>query len=287
VKYALIKQEESHHAVCTLCRVLGASRSGYLAWRDRPLSARTQEDAKLIIDIRRVHLDHRQAYGYKRTWLALQAKGIVAGKHRVARLRRLHGIETKRTVHQRRRKEHYKISAVAADKLQQNFAAPQPNHTWAGDMTFIRTREGWLYLAVLLDLYSRKVVGYATDSSPGQVVHTGALEMALRKRHPPDGLIHHTDRGVQYRSAAYLALMEKHGIVPSMNGRKMPQDNAVAESFFSTLKNELIHHLDLRTRAEATMLIVDYIEYFYNRKRIHETLGYRTPEAFEQQQCGA
>jgi transposase InsO family protein len=149
-------------------------------------------------------------------------------------------------------------------------------------MTFIRTREGWLHLAVLLDLYSRKIVGWAMHAQPGQAVHVGALAMAIQHRRPAPGLIHHTDRGRQYSSGIYRDLMARHGIVPSMNGSKAPQDNAVAESFFSTLKNELIHHVVFKTRDQARAAIFEFIEVFYNRKRIHQSLGYCTPE----QICG-
>ena len=154
-------------------------------------------------------------------------------------------------------------------------------------MTFIRTREGWLHLAVLLDLFSRQVVGWAMDDRPGQLLHIGALRMALQQRRPAAGLIHHTDRGVQYNSSAYREVLAANGILASMNGRKVPQDNAVAESFFSNLKNELIHHCDFRTRDEARTAIFDYIELFYNRKRIHQSLGYRTPEQVEREWRGA
>jgi putative transposase len=205
----------------------------------------------------------------------------------VARLRREHGVEAKRVKRQRTTVEHHKMADAAPDLVQRCFNAPQPNCIWAGDMTFIRTREGWLHLAVMVDLYSRKVVGYATDSRPGQAVHLGALQMALQTRKPEAGLIHHTDRGAQYRSGAYRSVLASNGIQASMNGRKVPQDNAVAESFFSTLKNELIHHVDLTTRAQATILITDYIEQFYNRRRIHQSLGYRTPEQFEKLYRGA
>ena len=163
------------------------------------------------------------------------------------------------------------------------FAAPSPDRIWAGDMTFIRTREGWLHLAVLLDLFSRKVVGWAMDQRPGQVLHLGALQMALAQRRPQPGLIHHTDRGPQYNTPAYRKVLQEHGVRASMNGRKVPQDNAVAESFFSNLKNELIHHCDFRSRDEARAAIFDYIELFYNRKRIHQSLGYCTPEQVETQ----
>lgn len=154
-------------------------------------------------------------------------------------------------------------------------------------MTFIRTREGWLHLAVLLDLYSRKVVGWAMDQRPGQVLHLGALQMALAQRQPSPGLIHHTDRGPQYNTPAYRTLLQAHGLRASMNGRKVPQDNAVAESFFSNLKNELIHHCEFHTQDAARAAIFDCIELFYNRQRIHQTLGYRTPEQIERQWRGA
>lgn len=250
-------------------------------------SLRQQQDVALLTQIRRVHIEFRQAYGYVKTWQTLQARGVACGKHRVARLRREHGVEAKRVKRQRTTVEHHKMADAAPDLLQQRFNVNQPNRVWAGDMTFIRTREGWLHLAVMLDLFSRKVVGYATDSRPGQAVHLGALQMAIRTRKPDVGLIHHTDRGPQYRSGAYRGVLASSGIQASMNGRKVPQDNAVAESFFSTLKNELIHHVDLATRAQAITLITDYIEQFYNRRRIHQSLGYCTPEQFEKQYRGA
>jgi transposase InsO family protein len=238
---------------------------------------------RLLIEIRRVHLEHRQAYGGVKTWRTLNERGIACGKHRVFRLRRNAGIEARRVQRQRITVEHHKSAAPAPDLLVRRFAAASPDRIWAGDMTFIRTREGWLHLAVLLDLYSRKVVGWAMDSRPGQVLHLGALQMALVQRRPPPGLIHHTDRGPQYSTPAYRGLLQRYGLRASMNGRKVPQDNAVAESFFSNLKNELIHHCDFRSRDQARAAIFDYIELFYNRKRIHQSLGYRTPEQMDRQ----
>ncbi len=236
-----------------------------------------------MIEIHRIHVEHRSAYGSVKTWHALQARNITCGKHRVARLRREGGIEVKRQQRQRITVEHHKTAAPAPDLLVRRFNAPTPNRVWAGDMTFIRTREGWLHLAVLLDLFSRKVVGWSMDHRPGQVLHVGALTMALATRHPKPGLIHHTDRGPQYCTNAYREVMAANGILPSMNGRKVPQDNAVAESFFSTLKNELVHHCDFKNRDEARGAIQNYIEVFYNRKRIHQTLGYKSPEQFEKE----
>ena len=283
MKYGFIREHRKQFPVARLCRQLAVSRSGFHAWLGRAVSARCLADQKLLVDIRRVHLEHRQVYGGVKIWRTLNERGIACGKHRVARLRRQAGIEARRAQRQRLTIEHHKTAAPAPDLLVRCFAAPSPNRIWAGDMTFIRTREGWLHLAILLDLFSRKVVGWAMDHRPGQVLHLGALQMALAQRRPQSGLIHHTDRGPQYNTPAYRELLLQHGLRASMNGRKVPQDNAVAESFFSTLKNELIHHCDFRSRDEARAAIFDYIELFYNRKRIHQSLGYRTPEQIERQ----
>jgi putative transposase len=287
VKYGFIREHRKRFPVARLCRVLAVSRSGFHAWLNRPASPRSLTDQRLLVDIRRVHIEHRQAYGGVKTWRTLNERGIACGKHRVARLRREAGIQPRREQRQRITIEHHKTAAPAPDLLVRRFAAPLPDCIWSGDMTFIRTREGWLHLAVLLDLFSRKVVGWAMDQRPGQVLHLGALQMALAQRRPQPGLIHHTDRGPQYSTAAYRELLQAHGLRPSMNGRKVPQDNAVAESFFSSLKNELIHHCDFRSRDEARAAIFDYIELFYNRKRIHQSLGYRTPEQIEKAWRGA
>jgi transposase InsO family protein len=282
VKYGFILAHCKRFSAAKLCRLLAVSRSGFHAWLDRPANARTLANQRLLIDIRRVHIEHRQAYGGVKIWRTLNAQGIACGKHRVARLRREAGIEARRRQCQRTMIEHHKTVAAAPDLLARRFTAPMPDRIGAGDMTFIRTREGWLHLAVLLDLYSRKVVGWAMDQRPRQVLHLGALTIALAQRRPQPGLIHHTDRGPQYNTPAYRDLLRAHGVRVSMNGRKIPQDNAVAESFFSTLKNELIHHVDFHTRDQAKAAIFDYIELFYNRKRIHQSLGYRTPEQVEQ-----
>jgi len=283
VKYGFIREHRSQFPAARLCRQLKVSRSGFHVWLNRPASARSVADQKLLVDIRRVHLENRQAYGGVKTWRTLNEQGVVCGKHRVARLRRAAGIQAQRVRRQRIMIEHHQTAAPAPDLLVRRFSAASPDRIWAGDMTFIRTREGWLHLAVLLDLFSRKVVGWAMDHRPGQVLHLGALQMALAQRRPQPGLIHHTDRGPQYSTPAYRELLQAHGLRASMNGRKVPQDNAVAESFFSTLKNELIHHRDFRSRDEARAAIFDYIELFYNRKRIHQSLGYRTPEQIERQ----
>ena len=171
---------------------------------------------------------------------------------------------------------------MAPDRIERRFRANQPNHAWVGDMTFIRTRAGWLYLAVLLDLYSRRIVGWSMGDRPNEALTLGALNMAIEHRDPQPGLIHHTDQGGIYRSRGYRERMDHVGMLPSMGAKGTAYDNAVAESFFSNLKNELVHHVDFLNRESARAAIFSYIELFYNRQRIHQTLGYVSPVAFEQ-----
>jgi putative transposase len=287
VKYAFIDTERRHHSIATLCRVLQVSRSGFYAWRERVPSARQQENQRLLREIHRVHREHRQTCGALKTWKVLNRQGIACGKHRVARLRKLHGIEANRKRRFRVITEHHLTPVAAPDRLNRAFTAAAPDHTWVGDMTFVRTRQGWLNLAVLVDLYSRKVVGWAMGPQPNQALAMGALDMALAHRRPNRGLIHHTDRGATYSASAYRTRLEQAGLLPSMSGRKSAYDNAVAESFFSNLKNELVHHCDFPTRDHARAAIFDYIELYYNRKRLHQTLNYRTPDEVEREWRGA
>jgi len=287
VKYGFIAQHPRQFRIATLCRVLRVSRSGYYDWRGRAPSARAQTNVRLLGEIRRVHREHREAYGAVKTWRALNRQGVACGKHRVARLRREAGIEARRQRRFRVITEHHHTAAAAPDLLNRQFCMPVPDRAWVGDMTFIRTRQGWLHLAVLLDLCSRRVVGWAMESQPGQALALSALNMALHQRRPRPGLIHHTDRGAPYAARAYRDRLDASGVRPSMNGKKSAYDNAVAESFFSNLKNELVHHCDFVSRDHARMAIFDYIELFYNRKRIHQSLGYRTPEEIEREWRGA
>lgn len=273
-----MKQHSARYGVGRLCAAVEVARSGYYAWCSRGHSRRTQHEAGLVETLWRVHREHREAYGALKLWRTLRARDIRCGKHQVARLRRLHGITAKRQRSPRAILARQFVVPAAPDLLQQRFVAGAPNQVWAGDMTFIRTAEGWLHLAVLLDLYSRKVVGWAMHERPGQELHVAALTMAITQRRPPPGLIHHSDRGAQYRSHAYTQLLARHQIRASMNGGGVPQDNAVAESFFSTLKNELVHHRRFQSRNEGRSAIFSYVEGFYNRHRIHQSLGYRTPD---------
>ena len=283
MKYAYIDRECRQHSISVLCRVLRVSRSGFYAWRSRTPSARDRANAWLVTEIHRVHREHRQTCGALKTWKALNRQGIACGKHRVARLRKLHGIEANRKRRFRIITEHHQTPVAAPDRLNRTFTAAAPDRAWVGDMTFVRTRQGWLNLAVLVDLYSRKVVGWAMGPQPNQALALRALNMALVHRRPPAGLVHHTDRGATYSATAYRERLQQAGLLPSMSGRKSAYDNAVAESFFSNLKNELVHHSDFTTRDQARAAIFDYIELYYNRKRLHQTLGYRTPEEVERE----
>jgi transposase InsO family protein len=243
---------------------------------------RSQNDRELLVHIHQVHAARREAYGAKKTWLALNAQGISCGKHRVARLRTQAGIEARRKRRFRVMVEHHNTAPAAPNLLLRQFHAAQPDRAWVGDMTFIRTRAGFLHLAVLLDLYSRRVVGWSMSNRPDLAVALNALKMALYQRQPAKGLVHHTDQGTLYSAHAYRETLQAHGVAPSMSAKGNPYDNAVAESFFSNLKNELVHHADFKDREQARSAIFDYIEIFYNRQRSHQTLGYVSPLQFEQ-----
>lgn len=282
MKYGFIASHRQQFRIRSMCRVLEVSPAGFYAWAGRGISTRQQADAQLLDRIRQVHTAHREAYGTVKTWRALEAAGISCGKHRVARLRRQAGIEARRMRRFRLRGERHFETLAAPDLIQRQFRAERPNQAWAGDMTYIPTREGWLHLAVLLDLCTARVVGWAMGDRPDESVALDALKMALEQRRPAPGLIHHTDRGVQYRARGYAHLIQRSGLRASMNATDSPLDNAAAESFFSTLKNELVHHRRFTTRNEARAAIFDYIEAFYNRQRLHQGIGYLTPLQAEQ-----
>jgi putative transposase len=280
VKYAFIRSHEEHFGLKRMCLVLGASRSGYYEWRERAQCARAVRDEVLLEQIRGVHAESNEAYGAKKTWIELNARGVACGKHRVARLRKDAGIEARRK--QRfRRKERHQQTAPAPNLVAQCFQSRHRDRVWVGDTTFIRTRAGFVYLAVLLDLYARRVVGWATGRRHDLQLVLSALRMALEQRRPGPGLIHHTDQGSIYGARIYREALQAHGLRASMSAKGVPHDNAVAESFFSTLKNELVHHCTFVTRDSACRALFDYIEPFYNRRRLHQALGYVSPMAFE------
>ena len=264
-----------------MCAILQVSRSGYYAWRRRPHSRRAQANRTLVERMRQLHAQTKERYGAVKLWRALSALGVACGRHRVARLRRLHGLVARRVRRFRTVLEQHQFAPPAPNRLQQVFVASAPNRIWAGDLTAIATRAGWLYLAVLLDLYSRRVIGWAMSATPDKQVAVRALRMAVERRQPPPGLIHHTDQGALYTSVAYQRLVEQTGLVASMSRKGNCYDNAVVESFFSTLKNELVHERDYHTRDDARAEVFEFIEVFYNRQRLHQTLGYVSPVQFE------
>ena len=264
-----------------MCGVLQVSRSGYYAWRRRPTSRRAQANQRLVARMRQLHAQTKERYGAEKLWHALTAMGVACGRHRVARLRRAHGLIARRIRRFRVVVEWHQFAPPAPNRLQQCFVAPAANRIWAGDLTAIATRAGWLYLAVLLDLYSRRVIGWAMSATPDKHVAVAALQMAVDQRQPPPGVIHHTDQGALYTSGAYQQLLTQQGLVASMSRKGNCYDNAVVESFFSTLKNELVHDRDYHTREEARAEVFAFIEVFYNRQRLHQSLGYVSPVQFE------
>jgi putative transposase len=269
VKYAFIRAHAHVHRVTRLCAALAVSRSGYYAWRDRPSSARTTQDQQLLLVLRRLHHEMREEYGAVKLWREAKRRGLRCGRHRVARLRKQGGLEARRVRRFRVIVEHHQFPPPAPNVLQQRFEATGLNRVWVGDFTMVGTWAGWLYVAVLLDLYSRRVIGWAMRNTPEQQLTLDALTMAIRQRRIRPGLIQHSDQGAQYSCLAYQRQLTTLGITPSMSRKGNCYDNAVAESFFSTLKNELVHHHTYHTRDEASRDIFAFIEGFYNRQRLH------------------
>lgn len=281
MRYRFVHVHRTEHRLTRLCQAVGVSRSGYYAWRHRPASARTAANRRLLERMQQLHRQTKGRYGTVKLWRALRLLGVTCGRHRVARLRRQHGLIAQRVRRFRVVIEHHQFAPPAPNRLQQRFAAPAPNRIWAGDLTAIATRAGWLYLAVLLDLYSRRVIGWAMSAKPDQQVALQALRMAMAHRRPHPGLIYHTDQGALYTSVAYQRLLAQSGMVARMSRKGNCYDNAVVESFFSTLKNELVHEREYHTREQAHAEVFEFIEAFYNRQRLHQTLGYVSPVQFE------
>ena len=266
-----------------MCHVLHVSRSGFYAWQRRSPSIRTQANLRLIERMRVLHQQTREAYGARKMWQLLKRDGVTCGRHRVARLRRLAGLvalRRRRYVRTVQVRQHE--TPAIPNRLNQRFAVSTKNRVWAGDLTFVPTRTGWLTVAVLLDLYSRRVVGWAMSSRQTLSVVVEAWWMAWQRRRPAPGLVHHSDHN-QYRASLYQTLLTRRGVVMSMSRKGNCYDNAPVESFFSSLKNELVRHRQFQNQAEAQVAIEDYIDRFYNRQRLHQALGYRSPEEFERQ----
>lgn len=281
MRYRAIQEHDRRYPIRLMCRALAVSPAGYYAWRARPESARAAANRALMADIRVIHQESRQTYGSPSIWQALVRRGQRVGEHRVARLMRQDGIRAKTVKKWRATTQSTHRFPVAANRLNRQFTVAQPNRVWAGDLTYVWTAEGWLYLAVLLDLYSRAVIGWAMGGRLTVDLAQQALTMAIHHRAPKAGLLHHSDRGSQYAATAYQQLLITHGMTGSMSRRGNCWDNACVESFFGTLKRELIYHRQYRTREEATQEIFEYLEVFYNRRRRHSTLGYDSPAEFE------
>ncbi len=282
MKFAFIHDHLQEYPVTLCCLVLRVSRSGYYAWCKRPTSIRQHRHDALAERIWQVHRANRGVYGSPRVYQVLQVAGERVCENTVAKIMREQGLRAKgkrRFVPRTTDSGHGK--PVAPNVLDRQFTAAAPNRRWVADITYIPTCEGWLYLAGVLDLYSRKIVGWSMADHLGWELVGDALDMGLWRRQPPKGLLHHSDRGVQYACDDYQGLLDRHGIVVSMSGVGDCYDNAAMESFWATLKTELVHHEQYATRADARRSIFEYIEVFYNRKRIHSSLGYVSPEAFE------
>ena len=264
-----------------MCRVLGVSRSGYYAASKRAPSLRSTQDLALREQICALHDGQRKIPGAIKTWQLLLQRGIACGKHRTERLRKLDGIEANRKARFRVMRTYQKVEPPAPDLVKRAFTVMAPNKIWVGDMTTISTREGWVHLAIVLDLFARRVVGWAIDSTQAATLPIAALRMAIAQRRPKAGLVCHTDQGSVYGSEGYRQVLVDHGLKASMSRKGNCHDNAVAESFFSNLKNEMTHHGIYANRDEAKQAINDYIEMYYNRQRLHQTLRYSTPVEFE------
>jgi putative transposase len=277
-----MEEQRDEFQVIRMCKVLGVSPSGYYAWRGRPPSAREMANQELANKIEAVYNDSYETYGSPRVYRDLKAQGVACSENRVARLMRLRSLQAKQVRRYKSTTKRNKAHPVAPNLLRRDFTAEWPDQKWLSDITYIPTQEGWLYLAVILDLYTRRIVGWAMSERMTGNLTLAALKLAIQQRQPEVGLIHHSDQGSQYTDHSYQALLEAHGIRASMNGVGSWYDNAPMESFIGTLKSELVHHRQYRTPDEARPDLFFYIEAFYNRRRRHSSLDYLNPEAYEQ-----
>ena len=282
MRFHFVDEHRPRWPIEVMCRVLHVSRSGYYAWRRRPLSACQRRRTTLLEAIRGVHQESRGIYGSPRIHRDLRARGVICCRTTVARLMRLNHLRSRL---KRRFRVHTTDSRhahpIARNLLQRRFHWEQPNQAWCCDLTYLPTEEGWLYLAVVLDLFSRKVVGWSMADHLRSELVEDALKMALAQRRPGTGLLHHSDRGVQYACESYRQLLCSHGMIASMSGAGDCHDNAVAERFIGSLKAEWVHHERYATHEQARLSVFEYIEVFYNRRRRHSTLGYVSPEEYE------
>lgn len=285
MRFQFIEDRRQEYPVSLLCETLEVSVSGYYAWRNRSMSQHQREDGQLAEQIQAAYRANRGVYGSPRVHAELQAQGIKCARKRVARLMRELELVARRPRHRTKTTRSDPNARVAPNRLDRDFTARYPNEKWTGDITAIWTYEGWLYLAVVLDLFSRRVIGWAMAASADETLVETALCMALLQRRPQTGLLHHTDRGCQYTSHEYQALLTDAGITVSMSRKGNCWDNAAMESFFGTLKGACVDLTCFQTRAEARQAVFEFVECFYNRVRLHSSLEYVSPVAFEQLHC--
>ena len=285
MRYQFIAEHQHEYPITIMCRVLEVSASGYYAWCQRPPSRRSREDAQLAEKVKMAFQTNRRVYGSPRIHAELQAQGMHCARKRVARLMREQELFAQRPRHRTITTKSEPGAQVAPNLLQRDFSADEPNTKWVADTTYIWTAEGWLYLAVVLDLFSRMVVGWSMAAIQDATLVVQALHMAIARRRPRAGLLHHTDRGSPYTSESYQALLRQEGMRASMSRTADCYDNAAMESFFHSFKGECIDGQSFQTRAQARSSTFDYIETFYNRTRRHSTLQYLSPLAYEQLMC--
>jgi len=281
MKFRFIEKHQNKYTIGRICELFGVSRSGYYAWKNRKPSQRDQINQALIDHIRRIHRMSRKAYGSPRVYAQLKKQGYLCNQKTVARLMRQDGLTGQRKYRKVITTNSNHKFPVASNVLNREFTADGPNQKWVADITYVPTEEGWLYVAGVLDLFSRKIVGWGMSSQINAILVERALRMALYQRRPGKGLLHHSDRGVQYASYQIRDILAANQIQVSMSGKGNCYDNAVMESFFGTLKNEWVHHQKYKTRSQARTDIFGYIEGFYNTVRLHSTLGYLSPSEFE------
>jgi putative transposase len=282
MRFQFIGENQDEFSVLLMCKRLAVSPSGYYAWRSRPASAREMANRELKAKIKQVLEESGQTYGSPRIYQVMRKMGLLCSENRVARLMRAEGLRAKQVRRFRSTTKRNESHRPAPNLLQRDFDAARPDQKWLADITYIPTSQGWLYLAAILDLYGRRVVGWAMAERMTTDLTLRALKMALQQRRPGPGLVHHSDQGSQYTDHRYQALLATRGIEASMNGAGTWYDNAPMESFFGTLKSERVHHLVYRNHDEATTDLFYYIEGWYNRRRLHSSLAYESPETFEQ-----
>ena len=283
MRYAWIRQHQSDYPVQVMCRVLDVGASGYYDWRDRSPSARTQRHQQIAQAAARSYFESHRIYGYRKVHQDLQAEGVPCGEDTVRQVLRENGLYSRIRRKFVRTTDSNHSAPIADNILNRDFSAERPNEKWVADITYIATAEGWLYLAAVMDLFSRRIVGWSMSEFIDAALATSALKMAVEQRGPDAGLLHHSDRGVQYASGDYQNILKEGQIVGSMSRKGNCWDNAVMENFFGSLKNEWVRDQVFATRQAAKESLFNYIEVFYNRQRRHAALGYLSPAAYEEQ----